>query len=454
MEYNTTVPQHSGAYMKYKYGNWIDDDDIIEITTAGTYTLRPLASGKKNICYKIASENPNQYYYFEYRHRNSSYFESGIPGNGLLIYRINTDCNSTGACEGNASYNAYSIVDEVYIFRPGGYIERDPYNNIISHNGTVNNAHFNTAINNRSAFNESTNPAPFLSDGTPGSINISDIIEFNGDSLRFTYNTSKYIDVSNQNLNLPNQVSHSASFTIESNTTWFIRSTGNLFTLNKYSGNGNDTITLSVINYNTSDDYRYDTLFIRGTSASIKQVYIRQDGFLFSVDPQIIEVTKESSTKIVTVNSVGNWNLLDYTLFCDWLTVNPRNGSGETEVTLSIQNFTKTGQRNCTLRFLSAGIQKTVEVVQTDRTGVDEINAESLEIYPNPADHILHVNNKDINHTVTDFTLYDIYGRTIFKNAAVGNAFDIDIKKYEAGIYFLQIQFDNRSVYTSKIIKQ
>ena len=42
MEYNTTPPQHCGAYMKMKYGHWIDD--IPEITQPGTYTLNPISS--------------------------------------------------------------------------------------------------------------------------------------------------------------------------------------------------------------------------------------------------------------------------------------------------------------------------------------------------------------------------------------------------------------------------
>ena len=454
MERNTTIPQHSGAYVKRKYGNWIDEPDIVEITTAGTYTLLPLASGKKNVCYKIASENPNQYYYFEYRHRNSSYFESGIPGNGLLIYRIDTDCNPIGPCAGNSSYDGYGTFDEIYIFRPGGFIEKGQYGLPIAHDGNIKLAHFSTAVN-RSDFNETTDPHPFLSDGTLTSLDISDIIDFNGDSLRFTYNTSKQIDVSNQNLNLPNKLYQSLSFVIESNTVWSIRSTGNWFTLNKTSGKNNDTITLSVVGYNSSENYRYDSLLIRGVSAPMRKVYVRQDGFSFSVTPDTIEVSSVASTRTVTVNTEGNnWNLLDYTLSCNWLTATPRNGSGETEVTISTQNFTGTGQRNCTLVFLSAGVMKFVEVVQTDRIGVNEMKGGALKIYPNPVDNILYVNNEDLNRNIIGFSLYDIYGRVILQNHHIGNVFDIDIKKYENGIYLMQIQFDDHSSCTSKVIKQ
>ena len=52
MHNNTMPPQHCGAYMKMKYGHWIDD--IPEITQAGTYTLNPISSATPtNVAYKI-----------------------------------------------------------------------------------------------------------------------------------------------------------------------------------------------------------------------------------------------------------------------------------------------------------------------------------------------------------------------------------------------------------------
>ena len=61
MHANATPPQHCGAYMKMKYGHWIDD--IPEITQAGTYTLKPISSSTPvGLAYKIPTENPYQFY--------------------------------------------------------------------------------------------------------------------------------------------------------------------------------------------------------------------------------------------------------------------------------------------------------------------------------------------------------------------------------------------------------
>ena len=150
MENNTMPPQHCGAYMKMKYGHWIDE--IPEITQAGTYTLNPISSSTPtNIAYKIRTDDPNQFYVLEYRD-NTSLFETGLPGSGLLVYRIDT------RFDGNASYDpSNGIYDEVYIFRPEGSF---------SQNGNLNNAYFSSDVG-RTEFSSSTSAYPFFNDGTP-----------------------------------------------------------------------------------------------------------------------------------------------------------------------------------------------------------------------------------------------------------------------------------------------
>ncbi len=173
MHNNTTPPQHCGAYMKMKYGHWIDE--IPEITQAGTYTLNPISSATPtNIAYKIKTDNPNQFYVLEYRD-NTSLFETGLPGSGLLIYRIDT------RFEGNADYDpSNGIYDEVYIFRPGG---------TTTANGNLNSAHFSSNTG-RTEFSSSTTAYPFFSDGTiDDNFRIFNITSA-GSTISFTYGNS------------------------------------------------------------------------------------------------------------------------------------------------------------------------------------------------------------------------------------------------------------------------
>jgi len=163
MASNTTPPQSSTAYVKYKYGGWIDS--IPEITQNGTYTLNNVCSPTNN-AYKIASPNSaTEFFVIEYRDKNV-YWESAIPGSGLLIYRVNTLVRG----------NAQGPPDELYIFRPGGT------NNTT--NGTINSAHFSSTLG-RTTFNNTSNPPCFLSNNSPGGINISNISAFGGATMSF-----------------------------------------------------------------------------------------------------------------------------------------------------------------------------------------------------------------------------------------------------------------------------
>ena len=173
MENNTTPPQHCGAYMKMKYGHWLDE--IPEITQAGTYTLNPISSATPtNIAYKIASDDPNQFYVLEYRDK-TSLFEAGLPGSGLLIYRIDT------RFDGNANYDPDSgIYDEIYIFRPGG---------TTTETGNLSSAYFSGNVG-RTEFNASTEAFPFYTDGTIDNNLLIYNITNAGNTISFTYGTS------------------------------------------------------------------------------------------------------------------------------------------------------------------------------------------------------------------------------------------------------------------------
>ncbi len=165
---NSQPPQHTATYMKYKYGTWIDDIPEIEY---GTYTIEANSweGGRRN-CYKIPTSDTNQFYLVEYRNKNNI-FEKGLPDGGLLIYRLDTRFN------GCIEYNGNDILDELYIFRPNGSHNK---------NGQINMATF-SADNNKTEFNSTTDPYPFLNiNEVDGDINICNI-SAKGDNMTFSY---------------------------------------------------------------------------------------------------------------------------------------------------------------------------------------------------------------------------------------------------------------------------
>jgi len=162
MAANNNPPQYMNAFMKMKYGGWIED--IPWITEAGTYTINPLQSDE-NHAWRIASQNSSsEYFVLEYRKKEGT-FDGTLPKSGLLIYRINTNA-------GNG--NAQGPPDEVYIFRPGGAPGND---------GNLNNAVFG-ANYGRDEFTDYSIPYAFLQNGSLGGVTIYDISEV-GETMSF-----------------------------------------------------------------------------------------------------------------------------------------------------------------------------------------------------------------------------------------------------------------------------
>jgi M6 family metalloprotease-like protein len=162
MASDTNPPQHMGAWMKYRYGQWFTE--IPSITESGTYTLSPLASSATNNFYRIPSWRTNEYYLVEYR-KPAGLYDSTLPGMGLLVYRLNTA----------ESGNAQGPPDELYIYRPFGYNTTT--------NGALSMAAFSEQTG-RVEISEATSPFGFMSNNSSGGLNLYDV-GFAGDTISF-----------------------------------------------------------------------------------------------------------------------------------------------------------------------------------------------------------------------------------------------------------------------------
>lgn len=174
------IPQQHLAYMKWKYGAWFASIPTISPgTTATTYTLSSLDQNPF-ACYKIDSTQPNQFYVLEYRRATGNY-ESGLPGSGLIVYRV---CTENGmivplSLEGNN----YGPPDEVYIYRPG----ESP-----TENGTITEANY-TVSEGRTDLHNLSQPKPWLYTipwigglQVDGNLMITDVTSAGGATISFT----------------------------------------------------------------------------------------------------------------------------------------------------------------------------------------------------------------------------------------------------------------------------
>lgn len=149
------------VYNRWKYsgGEWVDD--IPAIRSNATYTLNSADKAEKN-AYKILTDDPKEFFVLEYRNHQNAY-EKHLPESGLLIYRVHTD--RSGSTE---------QIPEFYVFRKDGEVDKD---------GNLNEALFSD-LNGRNIFGAVSNPFPFIGDGTPADIAISDI-KIEGETLTF-----------------------------------------------------------------------------------------------------------------------------------------------------------------------------------------------------------------------------------------------------------------------------
>lgn len=120
---------HMSSYMKYRYGNWIE---IPEITSSGTYTLKPLKTSdnttpngttNNTVAYllrsPIAVSEPNdvsQYFIVEYRKYDGVFeTQSYLQDEGLVVYRINSNFDDCGNNYNEADDNSSKYeIEEIY----------------------------------------------------------------------------------------------------------------------------------------------------------------------------------------------------------------------------------------------------------------------------------------------------------------------------------------------------
>ena len=188
--------QSSSAYVSTKYGHFFVDTptavgsnmvkDVHEITSSGNYQVNDIWNRTNNLtpmAYKIATSNPNEYIWLEYRKKTGEIYETPIPEQGLIIYRTNENGN-------NANATLQNNIPESYVFRPNAY------DNITE--GDLNNAHFSTQ-SGRTVFNSTTNPRPFLTNNS-----ICD--NFSIKNISETGYSSMWFDISIKETNVANGI--------------------------------------------------------------------------------------------------------------------------------------------------------------------------------------------------------------------------------------------------------
>jgi hypothetical protein len=168
---NAMDPSQSiSAWAKATFTDWTAP--LPTIVANGTYTLYPLSTHRHGHAFRLNSPvSETEYFVVEYRNKDVGYTDSGLPGSGLLIYRVNT------LVEPLFLGNSEGPPDMLYLYRPFG---------TLTNVGDINNAYFSFQ-SGRTEINAHTDTRPFLANGQLGGLNLSNI-GYAGDTITFSVN--------------------------------------------------------------------------------------------------------------------------------------------------------------------------------------------------------------------------------------------------------------------------
>lgn len=165
--------QQVSTIIKYKFLGIVDEP--AEITVDGHYVLNSNSSSDHQNCYFIRSAiDPNQWFTLEFR--NCDDFMENTPQSGVVIGRWYDDVDLYSLYDaGNGYFDFFEKPHTYWVFRPNSSID--------TINGNLNFAAFGNG--NRRAFGPSTNPHPFLIDGTPETSFEITNIQYSGNQASF-----------------------------------------------------------------------------------------------------------------------------------------------------------------------------------------------------------------------------------------------------------------------------
>lgn len=183
MGYTASSPQNMLQYMQREYQGW--GTPIHEITASGSQTLQyaKYEDAQEDGGYGSAPESAlilrspysdTEFFVVEYRKKTG--YDSNLPGEGLIIYRVNTEVTSRS--------NAGGPPDYLYVFRPN--------ESSINPGSYATNAFF-SAQSKRTSIGKAIgqensgfdNQTLYYSDGTNSGIVISQISSAGGDTMTF-----------------------------------------------------------------------------------------------------------------------------------------------------------------------------------------------------------------------------------------------------------------------------
>lgn len=431
---------HMSAYMKWKYAGqqWVTD--IPTISDPGTYTLNPLLMQENNAFRINTINSTNEFFVVEYRKR-SGHYETNIPGEGLLVYRINPEAGN-----GNAS----GPPDEIYLYRLNGSITSD---------GNIYQAHFSEQ-SGRTEFSDDSNPAAFLSNNLFGSILITNISAA-GETISFDLMPA-FDDVLPAN-NLIALVNEDNAVELH----WELPDPPT-------NEEDPDLLGFQVFRkgliHDTIEDPEVFSYLDETAPAGQVSYYLRAfyEGELVSSPTNVVSVDVpaylmvDGETSYEVGNNAGNQkvpirsNMSQWTVNASqsWVDPYPGMGSYSRNIYLYYEANPSGTPRQTNISVNGGGHSQIITLRQGYSVGVEDQDTPGFRIFPNPSPSGYLMLQMGQATGKAQLYLYDLTGRQVFRqalDAQPGQTIRISTEGMPSGLYLLEVS-SNDMVYREKVI--
>lgn len=99
------------------------------------------------------------------------------------------------------------------------------------------------------------------------------------------------------------------------------------------------------------------------------------------------------------------------------------------------------------------GCTQTSSYTVSFTVGIDEVDAGSLSVYPNPARDVVTI-ELSTEQSVDRFVLIDPAGRIVLEQAPESNKFDVDVRPYAEGVYLINLQVGDNVIMKRIVINR
>ena len=119
---DSKTPIGYSLYERYMVGF---TDNVETISQPGDYTLEPLANNQRG--YRLNTPEPNEFFVMENRQKNAFKWDAYLPGNGMLVHRVelNNQIWSSNKVNANPKHNYYELLRADGV--KGGASASDPF---------------------------------------------------------------------------------------------------------------------------------------------------------------------------------------------------------------------------------------------------------------------------------------------------------------------------------------